>query len=141
MEPHRVPFVYNYHRSSMRTQSSHIVTTVLVAICEGRVPMIFFLVVQGYAPLKNNDIDVHLHTLHFQSFRTRVISYPSHFIPYSYLALMDVDQRSFIDVDLSVVRLSVRPFVCLSNCLYVNMFVDGPECFRYLHNLTLMGTF
>ena len=40
-----------------------------------------FLVVQGYAYSSSwkNGIHVHLHILHFQSFRTRVILYPSHF--------------------------------------------------------------
>ena len=71
------------------------------------------------APIENND-------------------YVGHFVPYSFWALLFVDQRIFTEVDLSGVRLSVRPFVCLSNCLFVNMFVDGPELFRYLHNLTLV---
>ena len=59
------------------------------------------------------------------SFRTQVISHNVvHFVPYLFLALLDVDQRSFTEVDLS----GVRPFVSLS----VNMFVDGPEFFSVL---------
>ena len=81
VEPLRVPFAYSYHGSSMRTMPSYIATKVLVAICEGRVHMIFSWSSKGthIAHLENNDIHVHLHTLHFQSLRTRVISYPSHF--------------------------------------------------------------
>ena len=110
------PFAYSYHRSSMRTLSLHIATTVLVAICKGRVHMIFSWLSKGthIAPLDNNGIHVHLHTLHSshfvpRSFRTQVISHNvGHFVPYSFLALLDVDQRSFTEVDLSGARLSVR---------------------------------
>ena len=68
------------------------------------------------------------------SFRTQVISYPSHFAQCCsfrtvlILALLDVNQRSFTEVDLS----GVRPSICLSVCLSVNMFVDGPELFSVL---------
>ena len=102
------------------------------------------------APLENNDIHVHLQTLHFQSFRTQVISHNvGHFVLYSSGRRPDVDQRSLIEVDLSGVRLSVRPSVrltvcltvCLSVYLSVNMFIDGQDFFRYLHNFTLKGTF
>ena len=82
---------------------SHIVTTALVAICEGNVQMIFSWSSKGTytAPLENNDIYVHLHTSfpvilypgHFipMSFRTQVISHNVvHFVPCSFLALLDV---------------------------------------------------
>ena len=88
----------------MRTLPSHITTTVLVAICEGKVHMIFSWLSKGthIAPLENNDIHVHLHTSfpvilypgHFvpKSFRTQVISHNVvHFVLYSFLALLDVD--------------------------------------------------
>ena len=116
----------------MRILPSHIATTVLVH-------MIFSWSSKGthLAPLENNDIHVHLHTLHFQSFRTRIIHFVPksfrskvishnvvHFVPYSLLALLDVDLWSFTEVDLS----GVRPFVSLS----VHMFVDGPEFFSVL---------
>ena len=59
------------------------------------------------------------------SFCTQVISHNVVcFIPYSFLAVLDVDQRSFTEVDLS----GICPFVCQS----VNMFVDGPEFFLVL---------
>ena len=70
----------------MCTLPSHTATTILVAICEDKVHKIFSLSskVTHIAPLENNDIHVHLHTLHFQSFRTRVIAYTSHFVPKSF---------------------------------------------------------
>ena len=86
-------------------------------------------------------IHVHLHTLNFLSFRSRVISYPSHFAQcwsirtVLILALLDVDQKSCTKVDLS----GVRPFVCLSNCLSVNMFVDGWEIFSVFAQFDIEG--
>ena len=80
----------------MRTLPSHIATSYhgelyanrpsyidpLVAICEGRVHMIFSLSSKGthIDPLENDGIHIHLHIVPFQSFRTQVISYPSHFV-------------------------------------------------------------
>ena len=80
----------------MRTLPSHIATIVLVAICEGKVHMIFSWSSKGthIAPLENNDIHVHLHTLHFQSFRTRVISYQSHFVPKSFRTMLFISYRT-----------------------------------------------
>ena len=136
MEPHRVPVAYSYHRSSMRTLPSHIATW----SSKGT----------NIAPLENDDIHVHLHTLHFQSFHTRVISYPSHFMPKSFRTMLvisycthfsssEVDQGSFTVVDLSGVRPSVRLFVCLTVCLSVNKFVDGPEFFSVFAQFDIGG--
>ena len=80
----------------MRTLPSHVATTDLLAICEGKVHMIFSWSSKGthIAPLENNDIHVHLHTLHFQSFRTRVISYLSHFVPKSFRRMFFISYRT-----------------------------------------------
>ena len=72
----------------MRTLPSHIATrklyanrpshiASLVVLCEGRVHMIFSWsprVRIVSVPLENDGKHVHLHKLHFQSFRTRVFS-------------------------------------------------------------------
>ena len=134
VEPHRVPFKYSYHRSSMHTLPSHIATIVLVAICEGRVHMIFSWLSKGthMAPLENNDIHVHLHTLYFQSFLTPVILEPKSF------HTMLVRHRP---EELYWGGSLWHPFVRLSNCLSVNIVGDGQEFFSYLHNMILKGTF
>ena len=48
----------------MRTLPSHIATTVLIAICEGKVHLIFSWSSNGthIAPLENNDIHVYRYT-------------------------------------------------------------------------------
>ena len=132
----------------MRTLPSHIATTVLVAIYEGKVHMIFTWSSNGthIAPFENNDIHFHLHTSfpvilypgHFvpKSFHTQVVSRTvGHVIAYSILALLDVYQRSFTEVDISGICLFVHPVVCLS----VNMFVDGLEYFSALAQFDIEG--
>ena len=81
--------------SSMRTLPSHIAIyhgdanhpshiAPLVAICEGRIHMMFSWSSKGthFAPLENDGIHIHLHTVHLQLFCIHVITYPSHFVPY-----------------------------------------------------------
>ena len=72
----------------MRTLPLYIATTVLVAICEGKVHVIFSWSSKGthIAPLETNGIHA--------SFL--VISYPGHFVPksfrtHSFLAFLDID--------------------------------------------------
>ena len=134
--------IYSYHRSPMRILPLHIATTgALFASClchrssmrialrillpdsyEDRIHVIFSWPPKGthIAPLGNDDIHIHLHTLHFipGSFRAYIISYKfRHFGRYLFLALLDMAQRRFTEVDLSGVRLSDHLSVCLSVCL------------------------
>ena len=70
-------YIAIYHGDANRP--SHIV---LVAICEGRIHMMFSWSSKGthIAPLENDGIHIHLHTVHLQLFCTHVITYPSHFV-------------------------------------------------------------
>ena len=129
----------------MRTLPSHIATTVLVAICEDKVHMIFSWSSKGtqLAPLENNDIMftcTHFISSHFvpgSSIRIQVISNQSHFAQCS----------SFHSI-LIISSSGHRPeelywggFSAASVSLSVNLFVDRLEFFRYLHSLILKGTF
>ena len=55
-----------------------------------------FCMSYNIASLENNHIYVHLHTLHFQSFRTRVILYPSHFVPKSFRTMLFISYRTHL---------------------------------------------
>ena len=107
---------YSYHRCSVRIGLR--IFAPLVAICEGRVHMIFSWSSKGThtAPPVNDGIRVHPHTSfpvisYPGSFRTQVTSYKfGHFIPYSFLALLDV---AFLrGISPASVSPSVSLFVC-----------------------------
>ena len=107
---------------------SHLATKVLVAVCEGKVHLIFSLATKGthIAPLENNDIHVHLHTL-------PVISYPCHFARCCSFGTVLIFSSSGRRPEELYCGGPLRPpSVCLSVCLSENIFIDGPKYFSVL---------